>query len=186
VEEVATVNVELATPFTAGVTDTGANAQVTVAGAPGQLKATEELKLFSDVIFTRVVLLFPTTVVTEAAERPMEKSGGGFRLSVNTALRVCELLTPLTVTVYAAAGAVDNVVTVRVDVVDPPAGGVTAAGETPQVTVGVTGDTAQARVTAELKLLSELTVTVDDVLLPATVVTDTGATDRLKSLMFKV
>jgi hypothetical protein len=73
-------------------------------------------------------------------------------------------------------------VTTKVEVVLLPAGGVTLAGETPQVTVGVTGEIEQLKVTSELKLFSEFTVTVEVVLFPAAVVADAGFMLRLKSL----
>jgi hypothetical protein len=80
---------------------------------------------------------------------------------------------------YEAAGAVVNVVTFNVEVVLPPAGGVTDTGTTPHVTVGVTGDTEQVNATAELKLFNEVTVIVEFVLFPAAVVADAGFIDKL-------
>jgi hypothetical protein len=87
---------------------------------------------------------------------------------------------------YEAAGAVVNVVMFNVEVVLPPAGGVTVTGTTPHVTVGVTGDTEQLNDTAELKLLNELMVTVEFVLFPAAVVPEAGFAVNPKSLTIKV
>jgi hypothetical protein len=77
-------------------------------------------------------------------------------------------------------------VTTKVEVVLLPAGGVTLAGETPQVTVGVTGETEQVKLTAELKLFNELTEIVVVVLFPADVAAEAGLAPRLKSLTASV
>jgi hypothetical protein len=61
------------------------------------------------------------------------------------------------------------------------AAGVTEAGAKEQVTVAFTGAIAQVKATAELKLLSEVTVMVEVVLFPAAVVADTGDAVKLKS-----
>ena len=61
------------------------------------------------------------------------------------------------------------------------AAGVTDAGEREQVTVAFTGEVAQDSATAELKLLSDVTVMVEVVELPAAVVAETGDADKEKS-----
>ena len=72
------------------------------------------------------------------------------------------------------------VVTVRVEVAVPFAAGVTDVKLNPQVTVELTGAIAHINPTAELKLFDDVTVMVEVVLLPATVVADTGAALTLK------
>jgi hypothetical protein len=54
------------------------------------------------------------------------------------------------------------------------AAGVTEAGAKEQVIVAETGAIVQVNATAELKLLTEVTVMVDVVLFPAVVVADAG------------
>jgi hypothetical protein len=78
------------------------------------------------------------------------------------------------------------VVTVKVDVAVPLAAGVTEIKLNPQVTVEFTGAIAQVNATAELKLFNEVTVIVDVVEFPATVVADTGAAVTLKSFTANV
>jgi hypothetical protein len=73
------------------------------------------------------------------------------------------------------------VATVKTDVIVPLAAGVTDAGARPQVTVAFTGTIAQVNPTAELKLLSDVTVIVDVVEFPAAVVAEAGEALRLKS-----
>jgi hypothetical protein len=58
--------------------------------------------------------------------------------------------------------------------------GVTEIKLNPQVTVEFTGAIAQVNATAELKLLSEVTVIVEAFEFPATVVADTGDAVTLK------
>lgn len=72
--------------------------------------------------------------------------------------------------------------TVRIEVAVPLATGVTDTKLNPQVTVALTGATAQDKLTAELKLLRDVTVIVEVVIFPATVVADTGRALKLKSL----
>jgi hypothetical protein len=72
------------------------------------------------------------------------------------------------------------VVTVKVDVAVPFAAGVTETKLNPQVTVEFTGAIAQVNATDELNPLREVTVIVEVVLLPATVIADTGVAVKLK------
>ena len=76
--------------------------------------------------------------------------------------------------------------TVKVDVTVPLAAGVTDVGTTLQVTVAFTGAIAQVNATAELKLLSDVTVMVEVLEFPATVVADVGEAVRLKSYTVRV
>jgi len=73
------------------------------------------------------------------------------------------------------------VATVKVEVIVPLAAGVTDAGEREQVTVALAGEIEQANTTAKLKLLSDVTVIVEVVELPAAVVAETGEALKLKS-----
>jgi hypothetical protein len=73
------------------------------------------------------------------------------------------------------------VTTVRTEVIVPFPAGVTERGARPHVTVGFTGVIAQVNATAELKLLSEVTVIVELVEFPAAVVAETGDAVKLKS-----
>jgi hypothetical protein len=73
---VPTDNVEVAVPFTAGVTEGAERVQRTVGetGAIAQVNPTAELKPLRDVtVMVEVVVLFPTTVVAEAGEEDKEK-----------------------------------------------------------------------------------------------------------------
>ena len=76
--------------------------------------------------------------------------------------------------------------TVNIDVTVPLATGVTEIGAMPQVTVGVTGETAQVNPTKELNPFKEATVIVEVVEFPAVVVAKAGDALRLKSLTVKV
>jgi hypothetical protein len=73
---VATVNVEVAVPLAAGVTDVKLNPQVTVglAGATEHDRPTDELKPFNDVAVIVEEGELPTVVVTEAGEALKLKS----------------------------------------------------------------------------------------------------------------
>ena len=77
------------------------------------------------------------------------------------------------------------VVTVKTANAVPLATGVTKAGATLQVTVAFTGAIAQVKDTAVLKPLKEVTVIVDVVEFPATVVAEIGAALKLKSFKIK-
>lgn len=74
------------------------------------------------------------------------------------------------------------VTTVKVEVADPLAAGVTDAGDKLQVTVAFTGEIAQLKATVELKLFKDVTVIVAVVLFPAAVTAETGNAVMLKSL----
>jgi len=73
------------------------------------------------------------------------------------------------------------VATVNVEVIVPLAAGVTDAGDREQVTVAFTGAITQVKATAELKLLTEVTVIVEVVEFPIVVVAATGVAVMLKS-----
>ena len=92
---------------------------------------------------------------------------------------------PITVAVYVPTGVAVVVFTVKVDPAVPLAAGVTDAGAKPQVTVAFTGAIAQVKDTAVLKPLKEVTVMVDVVEFPATVVAEIGAALKLKSFKIK-
>jgi hypothetical protein len=74
------------------------------------------------------------------------------------------------------------VVTVNVDVAVPLATGVTEVKLNPQITVALTGATAQVRPTAELKPFNDVTVMVEAVLFPAIVMAVAGVALKLKLL----
>jgi hypothetical protein len=82
----------------AGVTDAGANEQVTVAftGAIAQVNATAELKLFNEVTVIVEVVLLPAAVVADAGEAVKLKS---FTVNAYAAVRFCPPEAPVTVTV---------------------------------------------------------------------------------------
>ena len=73
------------------------------------------------------------------------------------------------------------VLTVSVDEIVPLAAGVTEAGAKPQFTVALAGEMEQVKATAELKLLTEVTVIVELVLFPAVVVATAGVEFIVKS-----
>jgi hypothetical protein len=64
---VFTVNVDVAVPFAAGVTDVKLNPQVTEAftGTVAQVNPTAELKLFNENMVMVEVVLFPAIVVAD-------------------------------------------------------------------------------------------------------------------------
>jgi hypothetical protein len=66
-------------------------------------------------------------------------------------------------------------------VIVPFAAGVTEAGEKLQFTVALTGVIAQVKPTAELKLLTDVTVIVEAVEFPAVVVAEAGDALIVKS-----
>ena len=63
--------------------------------------------------------------------------------------------------------------------------GVTEAGAKEQVTVAFTGAIAQDRATNELKPLKDVTVTVEVVEFPATVVAEMGDAAKVKLFKFR-
>ena len=89
----------------------------------------------------------------------------------------------MTVTVYVAVGVAVVVPTVKVEVAVPLAAGVTEVKLNPQVTVAVTGATAQVKVTAALKAFNEVTVIVEVVEFPIVVVAEAGEADNPKSFI---
>jgi hypothetical protein len=78
------------------------------------------------------------------------------------------------------------VFTVKVDPAVPLATGVTEAGARPQVTVALTGAIEQVNATAELNPLKDVTVTVEVVELPATVVAEIGEAAKMKLFKLRV
>ena len=74
------------------------------------------------------------------------------------------------------------VLTVKVEVAVPLAGGVTDAGERPQVTVALTGAIAQVNPTAELNPYWDATEIDEMVLFPTTVIAEAGTAEIVKPL----
>jgi hypothetical protein len=95
---VFTVKVDPAVPLAAGVTDAGANPQVTVAftGAIAQLNATAELNPFNDVTVIVAEPEFPAITVAAVGEAVTLKS---FTVKLNVAVWVNAPEFPVTVTV---------------------------------------------------------------------------------------
>jgi hypothetical protein len=84
---VTTVNVEVAVPLAAGVTDAGEREQVTVElkGVIAQVNPTAELKLLNEVTVIVEVVLFPAAVVAETGDTLKLKS---FTVNAKVAVRV--------------------------------------------------------------------------------------------------
>jgi hypothetical protein len=101
---------------------------------------------------------------------------------VKVAVAVCrsDPLLPFTVIVPLAAGAVAYVVTVKVAVADPPAGGVTEDGVIDPV-AWVAAGISTVRATGELNEFIDMTVKVNDVEEPFLTVAELGVTVRRKS-----
>jgi hypothetical protein len=78
------------------------------------------------------------------------------------------------------------VLTVKVEVAVPLAGGVTEVGERPQVTVAFTGAIAQVNPTAELKPYWDAAEMVEEVLFPTTVIAEAGEAEMVKPLTVSV
>lgn len=70
---------------------------------------------------------------------------------------------------------------VKVEAEVPFAAGVTEDGASEHVTVGVAGEIPQVRLTAALKLLTEVTVMVEVVVFPIVVVAEAGTALTVKS-----
>jgi hypothetical protein len=95
---VFTVNVDVAVPFAAGVTDVKLNPQVTEAftGTVAQVNPTAELKLLTEVTVIVEVVLLPAIVVAVAGDALKLKS---FTVNAYVAVRFCPFPFPVTVTV---------------------------------------------------------------------------------------
>ena len=169
----------------AGVTETGARPQVTVAftGVIAQDKPTVALKLFNEVTAINEVVEFPAAVVAEAGAAVILKS---FTVNANVVVRFCPPDDPVTVAVYVPTAVPVVVETVKVDVAIPFATGVTEVKLKPQDIVALTGAIAQVNPTAALKLFDDVTVIVDVVEFPASVVAEIGTALILKLLTVRV
>lgn len=88
-------------------------------------------------------------------------------------------LVPVIVNVYVPGAAFEATDIVNVDAAEPPAAGVTELGLNVAVTQGIE---EEVRLTAELKPLSELTVTVDVPDVPVCTVSELGDATIVKSV----
>lgn len=111
------------------------------------------------------VPLAPCVIESDAGFAPIEKSG----VVVTVRVRVCELtrlpLVPVIVMLAIEARVPESTLTVAVDVIDPPAGGVTGLDE--KATCTPLGNEPVFKLTAELKEPIDVTVTVSVAELPA-------------------
>lgn len=153
------VRTDVAEPSIGGVTKVGLKVPVAPAGRPEIERLTAELKPFNDVIVIVEVPEPPWTIVRVVGEAEIEKSGGAAIVSEIVTVCVKVPLVPVTVRVEVPRVAVAETVIVRVEVAELPEGGVTEVGLNVVVTPVGAPDTE--RLTAELKALTEVTVTVE-------------------------
>ena len=118
-------------------------------------------------------------IVKDVGEAPIVKFGGGFTVSVTVVLWVVEPEVPVIVTVAVPVVAVDDAVSVSVDVALPLAGGVTGFGE--KVAVTPLGRPEALSVVAALKPFKLVMVTVLLPLEPCVTVTELGEAPIEKS-----
>ncbi len=136
VAEAVSVSVELALPLAGGVTGLVENAAVTPLGNPEALSVVAELKLFWLVMVTVLVPLPPCVTTTEEGEAPIVKFGCAAVFTVRLMVVVCVVdpEVPVIVTVAVPVVALEEAVSVSVDVALPFAGGVTGFVENAAVT----------------------------------------------------
>ena len=160
VAEAVKVSVEVALPLAGGVTGLLENAAVTPLGSPEALNVVAELKLFWLVTVNVLVPLPPCVTTTEEGEAPMVKFGCAAVFTVRLMVVVCvvEPDVPVIVTVVVPVVALEEAVSVRVDVALPFAGGVTGLVENAAVTP--VGNPEALSVVAALKPLKLVMVIV--------------------------
>ena len=154
------VSVEAALPLAGGVTGLVENAAVTPLGNPDALRVVAELKLFWLVMVTVLVPLPPCVTTTVEGEAPMVKFGCAAVFTVRLMVVVCVVDpdVPVIVTVAVPVVALEEAVSVSVDVALPFAGGVTGLVENAAVTP--VGNPDALSVVAELKPLKLVIVIV--------------------------
>jgi len=173
------VRVDVAEPPAGGVTEAGLKVPVVPVGKPVIERLTAELKLFKDVIVMVEVPEPPGAIDRDEGEAPMEKSGAAVTVSDIVVLCVRAPLVPVTVRVTVPVGVAAPTLIVRVDVAEPPAGGVTEVGL--KVPVAPVGKPVIERLTAELKLFRDVMVIVDVPELPCVIVSEFGEAEIEKS-----
>jgi len=173
------VNVDVADPPEGGVTEVGLKVAVTPVGAPETDKATAELKPFREVTVMVDVPEAPCTIVREAGEADIEKSGAAETVRLMVAVWVLPPPEPVTVRVYVPVAAEADTVMVRVDVAVPPEVSVTEVGL--NVAVTPVGAPETDRLTVPAKPLREVRVMVDVPELPCAIVSDVGEAEMEKS-----
>jgi len=136
VAEAVSVSVEVALPLAGGVTGFVENAAVTPVGKPVALSVVAELKLFWLVMVTVLVPLPPCAMVSDEGEAPIVKLGCAAVLTVRVMVVPCvsEPAVPVMVNVAVPVVAVDEAVSVKVELALPFAGGVTGLVENDAVT----------------------------------------------------
>lgn len=179
-DNVVTVKVDVVVP--GGVIEAGETAQVTVAvtGAMEQASPIAALYPLIAVAVIVVLVLFPAAVLAEAGLTDRLKS---VNVRLYPALRVCELFVPFTVTAYKPVVAL-AVVMVNVAVAGVVAVGVTDPKLKLQMTLALLVE--QVRFTAALNPPTELTLTVEVMLLPTMVDPAVGARVTVKLLTVRV
>jgi len=170
---VTTVSVEAAEPFAGGVTEDGLIEQVVNAGQPDTVRPTALLNPLIEVTVTVEVPCWPGLTVIDAGLAESEKSG-----AVTVTETVVECVPPLPLTVIVKFSAIESV-TVKVEVPEPFAGGVTELELSEQVAVGGQPDTVSA--TALLNPPTEPTVIVEVPCWPVLTVVDAGLAESVKS-----
>jgi hypothetical protein len=151
---VETLRVELPWP----VTDVGLNVQVVFEGQPLRLNVTTPLNPFEAVTVAVYVVLRPRLTDRLEGVAAIVKLPVAFTTSVTDVLWTRMPLVPLIVRVYVPVGVVLVVVTFRVELVLPLAGGVTDVGLSPQV--AFEGQPLTVRETDELNPFEDVTVAV--------------------------
>ena len=173
-EEAASVSVEVALPFAAGVTGLVGNVAVTPLGRPEALSVVAELK--PPVLVTVIVLvpLLPWVTVSEVGEALTLKFGVDDELTVRASLVVAVRLPEVPVMVTVAAPVVAEALAVNVSTLVPVVGFVPNAAVTPL------GRPDAASVTLPLNPPTSVTVMVLVPLPPWVIVRLLGESESVK------
>jgi hypothetical protein len=160
VADAVNVSVEVALPLAGGVTGLVENPAVTPLGSPDALRLVAELKLFWLVMVTVLVPLPPCVTTTEEGAAPIVKFGCAAVFTVRLMVVVCVVdpEVPVIVTVAVPGVALEEAVSVSVEVALLFAGGVTGLVEKAAVTP--LGKPDALSVVAELKPLKLVIVIV--------------------------
>jgi hypothetical protein len=173
-EDAVSVRVEVALPFTGGVTGLVENVAVTPLGRPEALSVVAELK--PPVLVTVMVLvsLLPCVTVTDVGEALTLNAGVVDEFTVSATVVVAVRLPEVPVIVTVAEPVVAVELAVRVSTLVP------VVGFVPNVAVTPLGKPDAARVTLPVNPLTSVTVIVLVPLLPCVTVTLLGDAESVK------
>jgi hypothetical protein len=151
--------VDVAEPLAGGVSEAGFKPQAAFVGQPETPRLTELLNPAVEATVMVDMPDWPCMTENDDGFADTVKSGAAFTVTVTVV--ECEVLgpVPVMVSVYMPEGVLEAAVTVRVDVAELLAGGVTEAGFKPQVAFA--GQPETPRLTELLNPAVEATVMVD-------------------------